>query len=75
MWAFLKAVRTGEHRVAPTTWAVAVAAVVYTVVPLDLIPELVLGPLGFADDLGVWAVLAALVAREHRRWQDALRAA
>ena len=29
----------------------------------------------YVDDLGVWAVLAGLLAREHRRWQDALRAA
>ena len=72
MWRFLKAVREGEHRVAPTTWAVAIAAVVYTFVPLDLIPELVLGPLGFADDMGMWAIFAVLFAREQRRWQASL---
>lgn len=71
-WRFLKALKGGEHRVAPTTWVVAAAAVVYAVAPIDLIPELVLGPLGFADDLGVWSILALLLAREHRRWQTAL---
>jgi uncharacterized membrane protein YkvA (DUF1232 family) len=72
MWKFLKAIKDREHRVAPTTWAAAIAAVVYTIVPIDLIPELVLGPLGLADDLGVWAVFAALFVREQRRWQTGL---
>ncbi|QKJ20951.1 YkvA family protein [Microbacterium hominis] len=73
-WSFLKAVKNREHRVAPTTWVVAIAAVVYTVVPIDLIPELVLGPLGFVDDLGVWGIFAVLFAREKRRWQESLGA-
>ena len=72
MWKFLNAIKDGEHRVAPTTWIVAIGAVVYTFVPLDLIPELVLGPLGFADDLGLWGIVALLVARERRRWQAGL---
>ena len=72
MWRFLKAVKDGEHRVAPTTWAVAIAAAVYTFVPLDLIPELVVGPLGFADDISMWAVFAVLFTREQRRWQAGL---
>jgi uncharacterized membrane protein YkvA (DUF1232 family) len=68
-WRFLKAVKNREHRVAPTTWVVAIAAVIYTFAPIDAIPELVLGPLGFADDLGVWGILALLLTREQRRWQ------
>ncbi|GAA3637790.1 hypothetical protein GCM10022200_21450 [Microbacterium awajiense] len=69
MWLnFLKAVKNREHRVAPTTWVAAIAAVVYTVAPIDLIPELVLGPLGFVDDLGVWTVFAVLFTREMSRW-------
>lgn len=72
MWDFIKAIKNREHRIAPTSAVAAVAAVIYTVAPIDLIPELLLGPLGFVDDIGVWAVLAALFAREHRRWQDSL---
>lgn len=36
----------------------AIIAVLYVVSPLDLLPEWVLGPLGFLDDLGVvaWAI-------------------
>ncbi len=71
-WSFLKAIKDREHRVAPTTWVVAIAAVAYTFSPIDLIPELVLGPLGFADDIGVWAVFVILFAREQRRWRDSL---
>ena len=72
MRKFLKAIKNGEHRLAPSTWIVAIAAVVYTISPIDLIPELVLGPLGFADDIGVWGILAVLLAREQRRWQAGL---
>lgn len=72
MWKFLRAIKNGEHRVAPSTWAAAIAAVVYTVVPVDFIPELVLGPLGFADDLGLWAIFAVLFVREQRRWESGL---
>jgi uncharacterized membrane protein YkvA (DUF1232 family) len=74
MWKFLTAIKKKEHRVAPTTWAAAIAAVVYTVAPVDLIPELVLGPLGFTDDLGVWSIFAVLFVREQRRWQSGLAA-
>ncbi len=34
---------------------IAVAALVYGVSPIDVIPELLTGPLGFADDLAVLA--------------------
>jgi uncharacterized membrane protein YkvA (DUF1232 family) len=71
-WRFLKAIKDGEHRVAPTTWVAGIAAVVYALMPIDLIPELLLGPLGFADDIGMWAILAVLFAREQRRWRAAV---
>jgi len=73
-WRFLRAVKRREHRVAPTTWVVAIAAVVYTFALIDLIPELLLGPLGFADDIGVWGIFAMLFAREQHRWQSGLTA-
>lgn len=69
MSTFLGAVRRGEHRLARTTWAAGIAAAVYTVAPIDLIPELLLGPLGLTDDLGLWGVAAVLFAREHARWR------
>ena len=71
-WKFLKAIKNREHRIAPSTGIVGIAAVIYTFVPIDLIPELVLGPLGFADDIGVWGIFAVLFAREQRRWRDGL---
>ena len=72
MWSFLKAIKNREHRVAPTTWVAAIAALIYTVVPIDLIPELVLGPLGLVDDVGIWGIFAVLFLREQRRWQAGL---
>jgi uncharacterized membrane protein YkvA (DUF1232 family) len=73
-WRFLRAVKNRQHRLAPTTWVVGIAAVVYTFAPIDLIPELVLGPLGFVDDIGLWGILAILFAREQRRWLAGLEA-
>lgn len=72
LWRFLKAVKNREHRVAPSTAVAAVAAVVYTFAPIDLIPELVLGPLGIADDIGLWTIFVVLFTREQRRWQDGI---
>ncbi|MCW4386169.1 DUF1232 domain-containing protein [Salinibacterium sp. SYSU T00001] len=71
-WRFLGAVKSGEHRIAPTTWFAAAAAVIYAISPIDAIPELILGPLGFVDDFGVVAVAGALFTREYRRWQASL---
>lgn len=72
MRKFLTAIKHHEHRLAPTTWVAGIAAVAYAIVPIDLIPELVLGPLGFADDIGIWTIFAVLFMREQRRWQDSL---
>ncbi|MDN4476430.1 DUF1232 domain-containing protein [Demequina sp. SYSU T00192] len=75
MWmSFLKAVRNGEHRLAPMTWIAGAGAVLYTLWPLDLIPELVLGPLGLVDDAGLWGILIVLVTREKQRYEAGLRA-
>lgn len=74
-WSFLKAVMSRRHRLAPATWVVGIAGIVYAFAPIDLIPELLLGPLGFADDLGVWGILAALAVHEHRRWLSAVQPA
>ncbi|SFR93424.1 Protein of unknown function [Microbacterium sp. cf046] len=72
MWSFLRAIKNHEHRIAPTTTIAAIAAVVYTFAPIDLIPELVLGPLGLADDVSLWGIFILLFAREQRRWQAGL---
>lgn len=71
-WKFVRAVKQRQHRVAPTTWIAAIAAVIYTFAPIDMIPELVLGPLGFVDDIGIWSIFAILFAREQKRWLTGL---
>lgn len=70
-WSFIKAVFRGEHKLAPTTWIMAVITVIYTISPVDFIPEIFLGPLGLIDDLGMWAALLALAAREKSRFEVA----
>ncbi|WP_062389762.1 YkvA family protein [Demequina iriomotensis] len=71
-WSFFQAVRRGEHRLAPTTWIAAAGALVYSLWPLDVIPDLLL-PFGIVDDLGLWAVTLTLVNRERRRFEEASR--
>ena len=61
-WRFLKALKTGEHRVAPSTWVAATAAVVYAVSPIDLIPDAI-PVIGMLDDaLVVRFTLSAIQA-------------
>ncbi|WP_062070923.1 DUF1232 domain-containing protein [Demequina sediminicola] len=71
-WKFLGAVRRGEHKVSPFTWMTGIVTVLYTFWPVDLIPELVLGPLGFIDDLGLWGVFIMLASREKSAWEEQL---
>ena len=68
-WRFFQAVRRGEHKLSPVTWLTAIAAVIYTIVPVDLVPELFLGPVGLVDDLGFWGVVVMLATREKNAWE------
>lgn len=71
---FFKAIRRGDHKLAPMTWVTAIGALVYTISPLDFIPEIVLGPLGLLDDAGIWGIAIALAVREKNRWEAQLTA-
>jgi len=48
-----------------------VAGLVYTLFPLDLIPDL-LGPLGWVDDIGVLSLAFLTALRSYRRMKRAL---
>ncbi len=50
-------------------WLVLLGALLYVLLPVDLFPEALLGPIGFTDDL-LLMVAAVLVARDQRarRW-------
>ncbi len=64
LWMVLRDYANGSYRGVP--WkavAAIVAAVVYVVSPIDLIPDF-LGPLGFTDDAVVLALTWGLVKRE-----------
>lgn len=74
MWGkFIKAVFKREHRISALTIFAAIATVVYTIWPADLIPELVFPVVGYIDDLGLWGVLGLLLTREKKRWESGLR--
>ncbi len=73
-WRFAKAVKSGAHKVAPMTWITAIGAVVYTFVPVDIIPELFFGPFGLVDDAGVWVILFTLLTREKQRFEARVNA-
>ena len=71
-----------DPRVSRRHKAVAAAVVAYLISPIDLLPELVLGPLGFADDVALAFMALDLVlnqvdqniVREHWRGDDDLLA-
>jgi len=52
MWRF---------RIPPRGVAAIVGALVYLALPLDVVPEVVLGPLGLVDDAGIAAAVAVWV--------------
>ncbi len=55
-----------DDRVPMSAKAIALAGVGYLLSPIDLVPDILLGPLGFLDDLLVaGAALARLVNRVH----------
>jgi uncharacterized membrane protein YkvA (DUF1232 family) len=55
-----------DPRVAPADKAIAVAGLAYVISPIDLIPEIIFGPLGLTDDLIIaGATLSRLLNRVH----------
>lgn len=50
-----------RYRVPPRGLVAMVGALVYLVSPVDVLPEVVLGPLGLVDDAGVITVVAVWV--------------
>lgn len=50
-----------RYRVPPRGLAAMVGALVYLASPVDVLPEIVLGPLGLVDDAGVVTVVAVWV--------------
>lgn len=50
-----------RYRVPPRGLAAMVGALVYLASPVDVLPEVVLGPLGLVDDAGVVTVVAIWV--------------
>ncbi len=45
---------------------IVVVALLYILSPIDVVPELVAGPLGLTDDLAAFALLGATVMRARR---------
>ena len=52
-----------RYRIPPRGVVAMVGALGYLVLPVDVVPELVLGPLGLVDDAGVVAVVGVWVWR------------
>jgi uncharacterized membrane protein YkvA (DUF1232 family) len=75
MWGkFAKAVLSGEYKLSPWSIVAAVGTILYTISPIDLIPELFVGPLGYIDDIGLWGVLFAILRWELGRFEKSVAA-
>lgn len=74
MWrAFFGAVRHGEFKISALSWLALAGTVIYTISPIDLIPDFI--PIvGYLDDLGLWGVMVLLATRERQRWISQLSA-
>lgn len=75
MWGeMFKAVFTGKHKLSPWTIIATIGMIVYTVSPIDVVPEAFVGPIGYIDDLGLWGVLSLVFGWERRRFEADIRA-
>jgi uncharacterized membrane protein YkvA (DUF1232 family) len=54
-------------RLTKSEWMIVVLAIAYVILPTDIIPEVVAGPLGLTDDVGALAVLATTLWHARRR--------
>ena len=71
-WKFFQAVRRGEHKFGPLTWFMTAASLVYTISPIDLIPEMILPIVGYADDIGLWSLTFMMLSREKEAWEASI---
>ena len=63
---------TGRWPGAPRLRVVGgLAGIVYVLTPVDIIPEVLLGPFGVADDLAMAAVSVAALLSASEQWLDA----
>ena len=77
MWMdFLKAIKNGEYKVNPMTWFSMAAAAIYTISPIDLIPDPLIAVfgLGAIDDLGMWGIVGVIVTREYQKYREVAKA-
>ena len=63
---------TGRWPGAPRLRVVGgLAGIVYVLTPIDILPEVLLGPFGIADDLAMAAVSVAALLSASEQWLDA----
>lgn len=66
---------TGRWPEAPRGRLVAaILGLVYVVSPIDVLPEILLGPFGLGDDLAIAAVAVAALMSSAEEWLDRARA-
>ena len=54
-------------RLSKTEVALIIAALLYVVSPIDVIPEAIAGPLGLGDDAAILRLIAAMIMRAAQR--------
>jgi uncharacterized membrane protein YkvA (DUF1232 family) len=63
------AIPTRKHRLPRWAWVLLIATIIYDISPIDLIPEGILGPFGFADDVALTTVVLAFLGWKFGRPQ------
>jgi uncharacterized membrane protein YkvA (DUF1232 family) len=58
-----------NHRLPRWAWVLLIATIIYDISPIDLIPEGIFGPFGFADDAALTTVVLAFLGWKFGRPQ------
>ena len=54
-------------------WLLMIAATIYLLSPVDIIPELLLGPLGLVDDTAAAGILVALLLKAKKSKEQPIK--
>ncbi len=58
----------GKYPLPKRTLFMIIANLLYVISPIDIVPEIFLGPIGYIDDVGVWASLYPAIQQDLIEW-------
>ncbi len=71
LWGMLKDVKSGKHKLSVFSYVAAFLALLYTVSPVDVLPDFI-PVLGWIDDGVVWLLVLQQLRKELNRYNESL---